>query len=248
MNLRSGERLDDLGRTGLKLIQSRAWVPFAIDSILLCHFVRLRPSERVLDLGTGTGVIPLLLSSLHAGNELHGLELQPELADMAARSVEYNGLAGRIHIAQGDWRRVADLYGAGRFGVVTLNPPYRAPGTGRLSPVPQRARARHALDGSLGDALAAAATCLKSGGRLYLVFLAERMGELLAELQERRLTPKRVRPVYPAPGRDARLVLVEAGKGRGPGLRLEPPLFIYRDDGSYSDEVAGYFAAGGGAP
>ena len=248
MDLRSGERLDDLGHTGLKLIQSRAWVPFAIDSVLLCRFVRLRRGDRLLDLGTGTGVIPLLLSALHPAAELHGLEMQPELADMAARSVAYNGLTGRVQIREGDWRRVAALYGDSAFSAVTLNPPYRRPGTGRLSPVPQRARARHALDGTLAEAVAAAGVSLKHGGRLFTVFLAERLGELLTGLAAQRLEPKRLRPVYPAPGRQARLVLVEAAKGGRPGLHLEPPLCIYREAGTYSDEVAAYFAAGGAAP
>jgi len=248
MDLRSGERLDDLGRTGLKLIQSRTWVPFAIDSILLCHFARLHPRERLLDLGTGTGVIPLLLSALHPTAALHGLELQPELADMARRSVAFNGLAERVQIRDGDWRQVTAIYGARAFTAVTLNPPYRRPGTGRLSPVPQRARARHALDGTLADALVAAAACLRDRGRLFLVFPAERLAELLSELRGLRLEPKRLRPVYSAPGREARLVLVEAHKDGRPGLHLEPPLVIYAGDGTYSVEVAQYFVLGGSEP
>ncbi|HYF76201.1 MAG TPA: methyltransferase, partial [Symbiobacteriaceae bacterium] len=133
MDVRFGERVDDLGRGGLRIIQHPERFPFAMDAVLLAHFATVRKGSRVLDLGTGCGVVPLLLCALHPTAVLTGLEIQPDTADMAARSVQLNGLEGRIKIDCGDYRQVRELYGHGKFDVVTINPPYREPGTGAVS-------------------------------------------------------------------------------------------------------------------
>jgi tRNA1Val (adenine37-N6)-methyltransferase len=229
MELRSGERLDDLGRGGLRVIQHPERFPFGMDPVLLAHFVKVRKRERVLDLGTGCGIIPLLLSALHPTALITGLELQPETAEMAARSVQLNDLGERVRIDCGDYRDVGRLYGYGSFDVVTINPPYREPGTGAISPSASRATARHELAGALADAMAAAAAAVKFGGRVGVVFLAERLPDLMVHMRSTGLEPKRLRLIHPREGRPANLLLLEAVKGGGAGLKVEPPLVIYAE-------------------
>lgn len=241
MELRSGERLDDLGRGGLRIIQHPERFPFGMDPVLLAHFTLVRKRDRVLDLGTGCGIIPLLLSALHPELTVTGLEIQPETAEMAHRSVLLNGLDHRIRIDCGDFREVGSLYGHGKFDVVTLNPPYREPGTGRISPEQGRATARHELSGDLSDALQAAATAVKFGGRVAVVFLAERMADLIVHMRIHRLEPKRLRLIQPREGRPANLLLMEAVKGGGAGLKIEPPLVVYGTGQRYTPEVAAIY-------
>jgi tRNA1Val (adenine37-N6)-methyltransferase len=247
MELRSGERLDDLGRAGLRIIQHPERFPFAVDAVLLAHFARVQPGDRVIDLGTGGGVIPLLLSALHPTTRLTGLEIQPETAEMASRSVALNGLTERIQIDCGDYRTATERYGYEAFDLVTMNPPYRETGRGGISPIAGRATARHELTGSLSDAVEAAAKLVRFGGRVALVFLAERLTDLLTALRSHRLEPKRLRLVQPRAGRPANLVLVEATKGGRPGLTCEAPLVIYETGQTYTAEMQAIYA-GHGAP
>lgn len=188
-------------------------------------------------------MIPLLLSALHPAVHITGLELQPETADMAARSVCLNGLDARIRIDCGDYRQVAERYGHGKFDVVTLNPPYREPGTGRVSPAAARAGARHELAGDLGETLGAAATAVKYGGRVAVVFLAERLADLIDRLRAAKLEPKRLRLIHPREGRPANLLLLEAVKGGGTGLKIEPPLIVYAQGQTYTAEVQAIYNA-----
>jgi tRNA1Val (adenine37-N6)-methyltransferase len=237
MDVRFGERVDDLGRGGLRIIQHPERFPFAMDAVLLAHFATVRKGSRVLDLGTGCGVVPLLLCALHPTAVLTGLEIQPDTADMAARSVQLNGLEGRIKIDCGDYRQVRELYGHGKFDVVTINPPYREPGTGAVSPAAGRATARHELAGDLGAALSAASVAVKYGGRVAVVFLTERLADLLVNLRAVKLEPKRLRLIHPREGRPANLLLLEAVKGGGAGLKVEPPLTVYAEGQTYTAEL-----------
>ncbi|MGE5675385.1 MAG: tRNA1(Val) (adenine(37)-N6)-methyltransferase [Mycobacterium leprae] len=243
MDLRLGERLDDLGRGGLRIIQHPGRFPFAMDPVLLAHFVRVRRRDRVLDLGTGSGVIPLLLSALHPEARLTGLELQPETAEMARRSVALNGLSDRVQIDCGDYRDVTGIYGHGCFDVVTMNPPYRALGRGATSPVAARATARHETTGALADAVEAAARAVKFGGRVAVVFLAERLTDLTVELRRNGLEPKRLRLIQPRADRPANLLLLEAVKGGGVGLTALPPLVVYDAEGHFSPELQAIYGS-----
>lgn len=243
MDLRPGERLDDLGRAGLQIIQHPGRFPFAIDAVLLAHFATVRGRVKVLDLGTGCGVIPLLLAACHFQAHLTGLEIQPETADMARRSVVLNGLSDRIHIDCGDYRQVGRLYGYGAFDLVTMNPPYREPGRGEISPEESRAVARHEMNGSLDEAAQAMAAAVRFGGRVAVVFLAERLPDLIVRLREQRLEPKRLRMIHPRVGRPANLLLLEATKGGGPGLAVEPPLVVYEEGQRFTAEVQAIYDA-----
>lgn len=237
MDLRPGERLDDLGRGGLRIIQHPGRFPFAMDPVLLAHFVTVRRRDRVLDLGTGCGVIPLLLADLHPEARIAGVEIQPATADMAARSVALNRLEERVRIHCGDYRQVAQLYGHGNFDVVTMNPPYREVGRGLVSPAESRATARHEMAGGLAEAVQAAVAAVKFGGRVAVVFLGERMADLMVHLRQNRLEPKRLRLVHPREGRPANLLLIEAVKGGGAGLTVAPPLIVYGEGQDYTAEI-----------
>lgn len=240
--LRAGESLDDLHLGGLRIIQPRRGYRFSLDPILLCAFARIGRGATVCDLGTGSGVIPLILARRSPARHVYGLEIQAAAADRAQRSVQLNGLAGRVTIMAGDLRRVRSLLAAECCQVVVANPPYRRPGSGRQAAGDERAAARHELHGGLDDFLAAAAYLLGSGGRCTIIYLAERLAELLAAMQRYGLEPKRLRCVHSRLHEPARLVLVEGRRGGAPGIRVEPPLGIYQG-ADYSPEVQAIYAS-----
>lgn len=236
VTIHANETLDDLRLGDLKIIQKRDGYRFSLDPILLCGFSNFEGVKSALDLGTGSGIIPLLLACRSAATRIVGVELQAGLADRARRSVAFNGLAERIEIVEGDLRRVVGELGAGSFDLVLSNPPFRQGGSGRIAPDAERAAARHELAGGLADFLKAAALLLRSGGRCCLIYLAERLTDLLVELRSAGLEPKRLRMVQSREGEAARLVLVEARRGGRPGMVVEAPLLIYEGE-EYSAEV-----------
>ncbi len=231
-----GERLDDLRFAGLRLIQPTRGYRFSLDPVLLCAFAELKPGDRVADLGTGGGIIPLLLARRTAAAMIVGLERQAELADRARRSVRLNGLDDRVRIVTGDLREPQAALPVQGFDAVLANPPYRQGGSGRIAPLSERAAARHELAGGIEDFLGAASRLLGDGGRCCVIFLAERLAELLALMRERQLEPKRLRMVHGRLGDPARMVLVEGRKRGRPGLWVGPPLLVYEGQG-YSSEV-----------
>lgn len=245
--LRPGETLDELGSGDLKIIQQRDGYRFSLDPVLLCAFARIACGDTVVDLGSGSGIIPLLLARRSPASRIIGIERQPELAERSRRSVAWNDLAARIDIHRADLREIHRLLGAESAQVVVSNPPYRPMDSGRISPASERAQARHEVAGDLRDFIAAAAYLLGTGGRFYLVYLAERLAELLSCLRQARLEPKRLRCVHSRPEAEARLVLVESRRGGQCGMALDPPLYI-RQGGEYSAEVLGFYGEppGGG--
>ena len=230
------ETLDDLRCGGLRIIQPRDGYRFSLDPVLLCAFARIGAGEAVADLGTGSGVIPLLLARRTAAGSIVGVEIQEQAADRARRGVVLNGLAERITILHRDLRELRGHLAPESRDVVLSNPPFRPTGTGKIAPGDERAVARHELAGGLEDFLAAGQYLLKQGGRFYLIHLAERLAEILSAMQRLRLEPKRLRCVHSRLGEGARLVLVEGRKSGRPGLTVEAPLFIYEGEG-YSAEV-----------
>jgi tRNA1Val (adenine37-N6)-methyltransferase len=234
--LHDDESLDELRPGGLRVIQKQAGYRFSLDPVLLCAFARIGRGERVCDLGTGCGVIPLLLAQTTAAGSILGVEVQADMADRARRSVLLNHLRARVTILHEDLRAVRNHLAAESCQAVLSNPPYRRPDSGRRSPHDERARARHELCGGLEDFLACAAWLLGTGGRFYMVYLAERLAELLAGMRQVGLEPKRLRCVHSRAGDPARLVLVEGRRGGAAGLVVESPLQVY-DGESYSAEV-----------
>jgi tRNA1Val (adenine37-N6)-methyltransferase len=220
----------------LRVAQNRLGYRFSIDSVLLAHFACLRGTERVLDLGTGCGVIPLILAFRHARLRVWGVEIQPGLAALAATNVSANRMDDRITILEEDMRRLTPATTGGVVDVVVCNPPFRRAGAGRINPSAQRAAARHEIDITLPDILKVSRRMLKTRGRLVVIQAAERLGELIAHLRLLGIEPKRLRTVHADRGSEAKMVLLEGRPGSGTGMKILPPLCL--DEGeSVSEEV-----------
>ena len=235
--LRDGERLDELQRNGYRIIQDPKRFCFGMDAVLLAGFARVKPEERVLDLGTGTGIIPILLEARTKGKCFTGLEIQPESADMAKRSVALNGLQERIRIVTGDIKEANRLFGGGSHHVVTCNPPYMIDHHGLKNPQQPKAIARHEILCTLEDVASQASKVLMPGGRFYMVHRPFRLAEILTCLCGYGLEPKRIRFVHPYTDREPNMILIEALKGGRQGMTVEKPLIIYKKPGIYMDEI-----------
>lgn len=237
IELKEGERLDELHRNGYQIIQNSRKFCFGMDAVLLSGFARVKAGERVLDLGTGTGIIPILLRGKTPGRNFTGLEIQEESADMARRSVAYNHLEDSISIVTGDIREAAALFRAASFDVVTSNPPYMTDSHGLVNPDLPKAIARHELLCSLEDVVRGAAGVLRPGGRFYLVHRPFRLAEIMTVLVRYRLEPKRMRLVYPFVEKEPNMVLLEAVQGGNSRITVEKPLIVYREPGVYTEEI-----------
>ncbi len=235
--LREGERLVDLERSGLWLIQHPQRFCFGMDAVLLSAFAHARAGESVLDLGTGTGILPLLMSAKTEAASLTGLEIQKESAEMAARSVELNALTDRIRIVEGDLCEASKIFGRSRFDVITCNPPYMTDGHGVENPTDAKAIARHEVLCTFEDVAREAAACLKPGGRLYLVHRPFRLVELMVTLTRYGLEPKRLRMVHPYVDREPNMVLLECVRGGKRRITVEKPLIVWDAPDVYTKEV-----------
>ncbi|MCE5333530.1 MAG: methyltransferase [Desulfobacteraceae bacterium] len=205
---------------------------------MLAGLSDVKPEDRVIELGTGCGVVPLVLAHRRAtGRRIVGIEIQPELARLAQGNVESNGLTERVEILQLDLRLAASSFPSGSFDLLLSNPPYRRPGTGRVNPDRQKAIARHELAATLPDVFAAARHLLPQGGRATLVYPATRLGHLIESALAQGFSPKRLTLIYSRPGGPGRLAHLEVRKGGGEELRVEPPFYVYREDGKYSDRM-----------
>lgn len=236
-NYRKDERIDDLQRNGYRIIQKTDGFCFGMDAVLLSGFAVVKEGERVIDLGTGTGIIPILLSAKTAGEHFTGLEIQPEIAGMAARSVRLNQLDQRISIVEGDIKEASQLFGKASFDIVTSNPPYMNDAHGLKNPDLSRAIARHEVLCSLEDVIREAALLLKPGGRMYLVHRPHRLAEIITMMRKYKLEPKRMKLVHPFVDKEANMVLLEAARGGRPMIKVEAPVIVYQEPGKYTDEI-----------
>lgn len=235
--LKEDERLDDLERNGYQIIQNPKKFCFGMDAVLLSGFARAKTGERVIDLGTGIGIIPILMSAKTNGELFTGLEIQPESADMARRSVALNHLQNRISIVEGDIKTSSTLFGKGVFQVVTCNPPYMTDLHGLKNPDAPKAIARHEVLCKLDDVVREAAALLCPGGRFYIVHRPFRLVEIFAAMRAYKLEPKRMKMVYPFVDREPNMVLIEAIKGANPRLTVEKPLIVFESPGVYTSEI-----------
>ncbi len=236
IKLRENERLDDLMFKGRKIIQNKEEFCFSLDAVLLAHFPRLHKKDRVLELGTGTGVIPLLIAD--GVKAVEAVEISPVMAELAQRNMELNGLTEKVQVSQGDYRAIEELYRPESFDLVLANPPYRPVGEGQLSKLSGVARARHEVTATLKDVVRAARWSLRFGGYFAMVHLPERLGEIIVALHEAQMEVKRLRMVQPKEGRAPNMMLLEAVVGAAPGgMKVLPPLIVHEADGSYTEEI-----------
>jgi tRNA1Val (adenine37-N6)-methyltransferase len=235
--LKEGERIDDLQLKGLRLIQNSEWFCFGIDAVLLSSFAKVRRRDKVVDLGTGTGIIPTLLYGKYEPEKIIGVEIQEEVAEMARRSVSLNELNEKISIHTGDIKNCFEEIGIGQFDVVVSNPPYKKGDTGILNPHDKKAISRHEVLINLDELISSASKLLKHGGRFYMIHRPERLKDIILSLDKNRFSPKRIRFVHPYLGKRPTMILVEATKFGGDFLAIEEPLYVYNEDGSHTNEI-----------
>lgn len=238
--LKDGERIDDLERNGYRIIQHKGKFCFGMDAVILSGFAKVNEGETVLDLGTGTGIIPILLEGKTEGRHFTGLEIQAESADMARRSVMLNELEDKIDIVTGDILEAEQLFKKASFDVVTSNPPYMNDNHGLKNPDMSKAIARHEVLCTLKDVVRSAEVMLKPGGRFYMVHRPHRLTEIICTLKEHKLEPKRIKFVHSFVQREANMVLIEAVRGGKSMVKVESPLIVYKspeEPGVYTEEI-----------
>ena len=237
IKLKEKERIDELHRNGYQIIQNTDGFCFGMDAVLLSGYAVVKKGECVLDMGTGTGIIPILLEAKTEGQHFTGLEIQPQSVDMAKRSVALKHLEEKITIVEGDIKNASSLFGKSIFDVITCNPPYMNENHGLKNPQLPKAIARHELLCSLEDVVREAAYMLRPGGRFYMVHRPRRLIEIISMLSAHKLEVKRLKPVYPTKEKEATMILLEAVRGGNPLLKLEKPVIVYKEPGVYSDEI-----------
>lgn len=240
IELKAGERLDDLQRNGCRIIQNEKLFCFGMDAVLLTAFTQedLREGDDILDLCSGNGVIPILLDArCGGGHRFTALEINPVCVDMARRSIEYNGQQDRIRMIECDIRKAGEIIPPASFGTVTVNPPYMTGGHGLTGDNRDKMIARHEILCSLDDVVSAAAHALRPQGRMYMVHRPFRLADIFRSLNRHGLEPKRMRMVYPFADKEPNMVLIEAVRGGRPRIQCEKPLIIYEEPGVYTEEV-----------
>lgn len=230
------ERLDDLLTHHLRIIQSDEVFSFSMDAVLLARFAAVPKRGKIIDLCTGNGVIPLLLST-RTQAQIEGLEIQPRLADMARRSIQLNALQDRVTIREGDLRELVQQTGHGAYDALTVNPPYMPLTGGDLKLNRHQAIARHEIHCTLEEVISSSMRLLRTGGKLSMVHKPQRLGEIMTLLRQYRLEPKVIRFVHPRAGMEANMVLIEALRDGKPDVRVLPPLIVYEENGEYCKEI-----------
>ena len=232
---------DTLFDGALRIAQPRAGYRFSIDAVILAHSVRPKPGEKLLELGCGCGVIPLIIAFRFPETHLTGVEVQPELAQIARSNVIDNGMQDRIRILEMDMTQLDPLRIGGPVQRVVSNPPYRRAASGRLNPNPQRAVARHEIRVTSAQVIESAARMLTNGGHLHLIHTAERLPEIFTQMQTSGIEPKHLRGIQSRRTADAKRVLIRALKGGRPGIQIAPPLVVYEETGEYTEELQEMF-------
>jgi len=241
VNLKSNERLDDLQRNGYQIIQNPEKFCFGMDAVLLSGFARAGSEDTVLDLGTGTGIIPILMEGRYHCKHLTGLEIQEESADMARRSVLFNHLEEKIDIITGDIKEADNLFPSASFDCVTCNPPYMIGKHGIVNPKAPKAIARHEILCTLEDVVRQAAKLVKPGGSFYLVHRPFRLAQIITCMTQYKLEPKRMQLVYPYVDKEPNMVLIEGVRGGRPRMKVEKPLIIFEKPGEYMPEIREFY-------
>ena len=237
VELKQNERVDDLHRKGYQIIQNPEKFCFGIDAVLLSGFVQVKSGAKVLDLGTGTGIIPILVEAKTKASHITALELQEESVDMARRSVRLNGLEEKISIVQGDIKEASHIFDGASFDVITTNPPYMTEHHGLVNPDMPKAIARHELYCTLEDVVRESSRLLKMTGKFFMVHRPYRLVEIITTLSKYKLEAKRIRFVHPYVDKEPNMVLIEAVKGGKSRVTIEPPLVVYKEVNVYTKEI-----------
>lgn len=236
------ETLDEILAGRLRVFQKKRGYRFSVDAILLAHFICLKSKSKAIDLGTGSGIIPLILATRFPHVAWIGLEIQEQLAELANKSIELNCLQDHINIVHGDARKIKNIFPAHSFDAATFNPPYRKINSGRINPDLEKAIARHEIKGSLKDFLQAAKYLLKPAGRVFTIYPAKRLAELVTLFRANSIEPKRMKFVFSDGKSAAEFVLVEGRSGSREELKIEPSLVIYDQDKRYTSRMNGIFS------
>ena len=226
----------------IRVMQNRRGYRFSIDAVLLAYHAKPQAQQKALDLGTGCGIISLIMASRRSDLKIYAVEVQRELADLADANVHQNHLQDRIHVLFMDMKLLTLKMTSGPFDLIVSNPPYHKPGSGRINPDAQRAVARHEIKTSLIDVLQTTRRLLRTAGRFVTIFTAERTTDILSQMRNEQIEPKMLRMIHSNRNADARLILIEGLKGGRPGLKIAPPLIIYDENGDYTAEVQQMFA------
>ena len=237
IELNEGERVDDLERCGFKIIQNTDKFCFGMDAVLLSGYASIRPGDKVLDLCTGNGIIPILLAAKSRAERIVGIEIQRDIAELAKRSVEANDLSDRINILCADIKNAEEYYQPAVFDAVTCNPPYMIDNHGIKNPDSPKAIARHEILCNFDDVARVTSRMLKPGGRLFLIHRPFRLTEIFETLTKYKLEPKRMKLVHPYVNREPNMVLIEAGLGGRRRLTVERPLIVYESPNCYTKEI-----------
>lgn len=238
VELKEKERIDDLEYKGLKIIQNTDGFCFGIDAVLLSDFAKeIKNNSKVLDLGTGTGILSILLSGKTNLNKIYGIEIQKEVADMARRSVELNNLENKIEIINKNIKDLDEIFEKNSFDAIVTNPPYKKLNTGEKNEKENKLISRHEITASLEDFIRISFNLLKDKGAFYMVHRPERLSEIIYKLKQNKLEPKIIKLVYSSINSEPKLVLIKAVKNAKEFLKIEKPLFIYSEDGNYTDEL-----------
>ena len=236
--LKENERIDDLEFKNLKIIQNKTGFCFGMDSVLLTDFAKgIKVNSKVIDLGTGTGIIPILLSGKTDNTNFVGIEIQKEVADMASRSIQLNCLENRIEILNENILNLKEKYKKGSFDVVTMNPPYKKINTGVVNRNDKKLISRHEITASLEDFIEIASFLLKDFGEFYLVHRPERLVDIFYIMREKKIEPKKLKFVYPNKNKKTNLILIKGIKKGKPFLEYENNLYIYNEIGNYTKDV-----------
>ena len=242
--VREGERVDDLQISGLRLIQNPNQFCFGVDATLLSYYASLsiKPGAEVLDLCSGNGIIPILLTAKCGAARIVGLEIQKDVAEMAERSVRLNSLEDKVDILCGDLKDGTEIFKRSSFDNITCNPPYKERGSGQINETDSTAIARHEILCDLEDIISVSAALLRPGGKLTMIHRPDRLIDLCCLMRKYKLEPKKLRVVHPSYNKTATMILVEAARGGRPKLFLDPPLYIYDEKGNYTDEIDKIYA------
>lgn len=244
ISIRDDETLDDLQLNGIQLIQKKEAFRFGVDAVLLSAFAKVKRGMRVTDLCTGTGIIPMLLAGKTQASFITGVEIQEDMVEMANRSVQYNNLEARVAFIHGDLKDMDMIKSMEKADVVTVNPPYKLKNSGIINTDDKNAIARHEIMATLEDVIISARIALKDNGRLYMVHRPERMADILCLMRKHKIEPKTIRMVHPNTKKAPNIVLIEGQRDGGAFLKWEPSLYVYNDNGGYTDEINKIYGRG----